>query len=147
MTGAGWQKPRTNLRRTRPAATGIRTSLASSPSPHTAPARRPASGVYEGSLLPKVFHNQIIHCDALPSVVRSYPAIPDGAGYKVTQTSHLDGAKRTDGPPRRRLPGRTARSSFTDWYDPGVGATARATWTAAVFSGGAEGVKYTGAEV
>jgi putative membrane-bound dehydrogenase-like protein len=39
--------------------------------------------VYEGKLLPDVFHNQIIHCDAGPRVVRAYPVQPDGAGYKA----------------------------------------------------------------
>src|SRR5688572_7272287 len=39
--------------------------------------------VYEGDLLPKVFQNQVIHCDAGPRVVRAYPVTPDGAGYKA----------------------------------------------------------------
>src|SRR3954465_776256 len=33
--------------------------------------------VYEGSLLPPVFRNQIIHCDAGPKVVRAYPVKND----------------------------------------------------------------------
>src|SRR3989475_3925014 len=39
--------------------------------------------VYEGKLLPEVFRNQVIHCDAGPRVVRAYPANSDGAGYKA----------------------------------------------------------------
>src|SRR5205807_6335049 len=39
--------------------------------------------VYEGKLLPKIFQNQMIHCDAGPRIVRSYPVKPDGAGYKA----------------------------------------------------------------
>jgi putative membrane-bound dehydrogenase-like protein len=39
--------------------------------------------VYEGQLLPAVFHNQLIHCDAGPRVVRSYAAQADGAGYRA----------------------------------------------------------------
>ena len=39
--------------------------------------------VYEGQLLPEIFHNRIIHCDALPRVVRAYPTRPDGAGYRA----------------------------------------------------------------
>src|SRR2546426_3916308 len=38
--------------------------------------------LYEGRLLPQVFWNQMIHCDAGPRVVRAYPVQPDGAGYK-----------------------------------------------------------------
>jgi putative membrane-bound dehydrogenase-like protein len=36
---------------------------------------------YEGNLLPETFRNRIIHCDALPRVVRAYPTQHDGAGY------------------------------------------------------------------
>ena len=39
--------------------------------------------VYEGKLLPEVFRNQVIHCDAGPRVVRAYPANSDGAGYRA----------------------------------------------------------------
>jgi putative membrane-bound dehydrogenase-like protein len=39
--------------------------------------------VYEGRLLPSVFHNQLIHCDAGPRVVRAYPVRNDGAGYRA----------------------------------------------------------------
>lgn len=36
---------------------------------------------YEGNLLPEPFRNRVIHCDALPRVVRAYPTQRDGAGY------------------------------------------------------------------
>jgi len=39
--------------------------------------------VYEGKLLPEVFRNQVIHCDALPRVVRSYLTHAEGAGYRA----------------------------------------------------------------
>jgi len=39
--------------------------------------------LYEGRLLPQIFWNQMIHCDAGPGVVRAYPVVPDGAGYKA----------------------------------------------------------------
>src|SRR5438552_2670825 len=39
--------------------------------------------VYEGELLPPIFRQQIIHCDAGPRVVRAYPAQKSGAGYKA----------------------------------------------------------------
>ena len=39
--------------------------------------------MYEGNLLPKEFHNQLIHSDAGPNVVRSYTVDKDGAGYKA----------------------------------------------------------------
>lgn len=39
--------------------------------------------VYEGKLLPEAFRNRMIHCDALPRVVRAYPTQPQGAGYRA----------------------------------------------------------------
>jgi putative membrane-bound dehydrogenase-like protein len=39
--------------------------------------------VYEGKLLPERFRNRMIHCDALPRVVRAYPTEPQGAGYRA----------------------------------------------------------------
>jgi putative membrane-bound dehydrogenase-like protein len=39
--------------------------------------------VYEGKLLPEAFRNRMIHCDALPRVVRAYPTQHDGAGYRA----------------------------------------------------------------
>src|SRR6266481_2899936 len=39
--------------------------------------------VYEGKLLPEAYRNQVIHCDALPRVVRAYPVQPQGAGYNA----------------------------------------------------------------
>jgi putative membrane-bound dehydrogenase-like protein len=39
--------------------------------------------LYEGALLPEIFRNQIIHCDAGPRVVRAYVTQPDRAGYKA----------------------------------------------------------------
>src|SRR5439155_7224950 len=38
---------------------------------------------YEGKLLPKLYQNQVIHCDAGPRIVRAYPVTADGAGYKA----------------------------------------------------------------
>ena len=40
--------------------------------------------IYEGDLLPEIFRNQIIHCDAGPKVVRAYPVKNSGAGYSAT---------------------------------------------------------------
>lgn len=39
--------------------------------------------LYEGTLLPEPFRNQVIHCDAGPRVVRAYVTQPEGAGYKA----------------------------------------------------------------
>jgi putative membrane-bound dehydrogenase-like protein len=39
--------------------------------------------LYEGRLLPESLRHQMIHCDALPRVVRAYPTQVDGAGYRA----------------------------------------------------------------
>ena len=45
--------------------------------------------VYEGKLLPEIFRNQVLHCDALPRVVRAYLVQPSGAGYKSEEKNIL----------------------------------------------------------
>jgi len=50
---------------------------------HTGAGSPTGIAVYEGKLLPDVFHNQIIHCDAGPRVVRAYITQPNGAGYRA----------------------------------------------------------------
>jgi putative membrane-bound dehydrogenase-like protein len=45
--------------------------------------------MYEGKLLPEAFRNRVIHCDALPRVVRAYPTQPQGAGYHAEITDLL----------------------------------------------------------
>ena len=45
--------------------------------------------VYEGNQLPEIFHNQIIHCDAGPSIVRAYVRENDGAGYKAEMVKYF----------------------------------------------------------
>ena len=92
MTGAGWgvgwkkRKPKAR-RRTKSflRMASIRSRRRAEPVAHR---RRFAHGhrVYEGKLLPEVFRNQVIHCDAGPRVVRAYPVKPDGAGYSATIT-------------------------------------------------------------
>jgi hypothetical protein len=54
--------------------------------------------LYEGALLPRVFQNQMIHCDAGPKVVRAYPVRNDGAGYRAAMVNLL--------------------TSQDDWYRP-----------------------------
>jgi putative heme-binding domain-containing protein len=78
--------------------------------------------VYEGELLPRVFQNQVIHCDAGPSIVRAYPATVDGAGYKGEIVNILDGAKKNKFfRPADVCTAPDGSLFVTDWYDPGVG--------------------------
>lgn len=76
--------------------------------------------VYEGSLLPEPFHGQIIHADAGPRVVRSYPVDRSGAGYSariVDLVSSEDPWFR----PSDVCVGPDGSLYIADWNDAGVG--------------------------
>src|SRR5262249_49784955 len=74
----------------------------------------------------KVFQNQVIHCDAGPSIVRAYPVTDDGAGYKASIVNILDGSKRNNWFRPADVCVAPDDSLFvTDWYDPGVGGHAQ----------------------
>jgi putative heme-binding domain-containing protein len=77
--------------------------------------------VYEGSLLPKQFQNQVIHCDAGPSICRAYPVTNDGAGYKAEVINILDGKRNNWFRPVDPCVAPDGSLFVTDWYDPGVG--------------------------
>lgn len=78
--------------------------------------------VYEGDLLPSIFHGQPIHCDAGPNVVRAYITQPDGAGYKAEIVNILDGAAKDRWfRPSDVCVAPDGSLIVADWYDPGVG--------------------------
>lgn len=77
--------------------------------------------VYEGDLLPAVFRNQVIHCDAGPNVVRAYPASPEGAGYKADIVDMVVGDRDRWFRPADVGVAPDGSLFVTDWYDPGVG--------------------------
>src|SRR5262249_20314968 len=82
--------------------------------------------VYEGTLLPKVFQDQIIHCDPGPSVVRAYPVKAKGAGYTAEIENILDGSRKNNWFRAADVCVAPDGSLFvTDWYDPGVGGHAQ----------------------
>ena len=78
--------------------------------------------IYEGDALPEIFQNQIIHCDAGPNIVRSYPVENDGAGYKATIVNMIDGAEKNQWfRPSDVCVAPDGSLIIADWYDPGVG--------------------------
>jgi hypothetical protein len=77
--------------------------------------------VYEGTLLPKVFQNQMIHCDAGPSVCRAYPVTKNGAGYKADTVNVLAGTRDNWFRPSDVCVAPDGSLFVADWYDPGVG--------------------------
>ena len=76
--------------------------------------------VYEGRLLPPIFRNQLIHCDAGPRIVRAYPSQPDGAGYKAG-TEDILTTSDTWFRPSDVCTAPDGSVYVADWNDAGVG--------------------------
>lgn len=77
--------------------------------------------VYEGNLLPEVFQNQMLHCDAGPNVVRAYPVQKNGAGYKAEMVNLLHSKTDQWFRPADVCAAPDGSVFVADWYDPGVG--------------------------
>ncbi|AMV22579.1 PVC-type heme-binding CxxCH protein [Planctomyces sp. SH-PL14] len=122
MTGASWQTPRTNIETEIPLRhwhlndPGVMPNLL-----QTGGGAPTGICIYEGTLLPKTFQNQIIHCDAGPNVVRAYPAKPAGAGYTAEMVNILFGARDNWFRPSDACVAPDGSLIVSDWYDPGVG--------------------------
>ena len=122
LTGAGWRSPRTGMAADVPIRHWHQNDPGVMPNLLQTGAGSPTGiTVYEGRLLPKVFHDQVIHCDAGPNVVRAYPAIPDGAGYKARIVNVVHGARDNWFRPADVCVAPDGSLFVTDWYDPGVG--------------------------
>ena len=76
--------------------------------------------MYEGKLLPQVFRNKIVHCDAGPRVVRAYSSQPDGAGYK-TEIKDILTTSDTWFRPSDVCVAPDGSLYVADWNDAGVG--------------------------
>ena len=76
--------------------------------------------IYEGKLLPEVFRNQIVHCDAGPRVVRAYPVKNQGAGYSATMENILTSSDSWYRPADVCV-GPDGALFIADWHDAGVG--------------------------
>lgn len=122
MTGAGWNSPRTNLEAEIPLRHWHLNDPGVVPNLLQTGAGSPTGiCIYEGDLLPKVFHNQVIHCDAGPNVVRSYPVKKSGAGYSAETVDILLGARDNWFRPSDVCVAPDGSLIVADWYDPGVG--------------------------
>ncbi|MEM9830020.1 MAG: PVC-type heme-binding CxxCH protein [Bacteroidota bacterium] len=76
--------------------------------------------IYEGDLLPERFHNQVIHADAGPNVIRAYPVETDGAGYSASIDNIVKGKDQWFRPADVCI-APDGSLFIADWYDPGVG--------------------------
>lgn len=122
MTGAGWQANRDNIEPEIPRRHWHLNDPGVVPNLLQTGAGSPTGIiVYEGKLLPDVFRNQVIHCDAGPNVVRAYPVQKDGAGYKAQIVNVLEGARDQWFRPADICVAPDGSLIIADWYDPGVG--------------------------
>lgn len=122
VTGAGWNTPRTNLEKEIPLRHWHQNDPGVVPNLLQTGAGSPTGiCVYEGTLLPEIFQNQVIHCDAGPNVVRAYPVKKSGAGYTAEAVNILQGARDNWFRPSDVCVAPDGSLIVADWYDPGVG--------------------------
>ena len=122
ITGASWNTPRTNLELEIPLRHWHLNDPGVVPNLLQTGAGSPTGiCVYEGDLLPKVFQNQVIHCDAGPNIVRSYPVKKSGAGYTAEIVDVLKGTRDNWFRPSDVCVAPDGSLIVADWYDPGVG--------------------------
>ncbi|RPD46643.1 PVC-type heme-binding CxxCH protein [Paracnuella aquatica] len=121
-TGAGWRAHRTNMERDIPARHWHQNDPGSVPNLLVTGAGSPTGMVvYEGNLLPEAYRNQMIHCDAGPNIVRSYPVEREGAGFKASILPVLSGVRDQWFRPSDVCVAPDGSLFISDWYDPGVG--------------------------
>ena len=121
LTGAGWGQKRSNLEDEISRRHWHQNDPGAIPNLLITGAGAPTGiTIYEGKLLPKIFQNQIIHCDAGPRVVRSYPVTPEGAGYKAEIVDILSTADSWFRPSDVCV-APDGSIFISDWNDAGVG--------------------------
>lgn len=122
-TGAGWRTPRSNLETKTERRHWHQNDPGVVPNLLATGAGSPAGiCMYEGDALPSVFHNQMIHCDPGPGVVRSYPVTKQGAGF-TAKVVNIVKSKEGNANFRPSDVCVAANGSLivADWHDPGVG--------------------------
>lgn len=121
MTGAGWSEKRTNMETETSRRHWHQNDPGVIPNLLITGAGAPTGiTVYEGKLLPEIFQNQIIQCDAGLRVVRSCLVKPDDAGFKAEMTNLLS-SKDTWFRPSDVCVAPDGSLFVSDWNDSGVG--------------------------
>ena len=122
ITGAGWQTERTNWESEIPQRHWHLNDPGVVPTMLITGAGSPTGiTIYEGEMLPEVFRNQVIHCDAGPNVVRAYVAKNEGSGYSAKIENLALGETDKWFRPADVATAPDGSMFVTDWYDPGVG--------------------------
>ena len=122
-TGSNWKTPRSGMHPDIPSRHWHQNDPGVIPNLLVTGAGSPTGiCVYEGDALPTVFQNELIHCDAGPSIVRAYPVKKSGAGYTAEIVNMIDGAKQNPWfRPSDVCVVPDGSLIVADWYDPGVG--------------------------
>ncbi len=76
---------------------------------------------YEGTSLPLIFRNQVIHCDAGPGVVRAYIRKDNGAGYSARIVNILEQGEDRWFRPSDVCAAPDGSLFISDWNDANVG--------------------------
>ena len=122
MTGAWWGENRTNIEDSIPYRHWHLNDPGVVPNMLQTGAGSPTGIlVYEGSLLPAQFQNQLIHSDAGPNVVRTYTIKKSGAGYRADIINIVKGDKDQWFRPSDVCVAPDGSLFIADWYDVGVG--------------------------
>jgi putative membrane-bound dehydrogenase-like protein len=82
---------------------------------------------YEGTLLPKRFHNQLLHTDAGPRELRAFHITPKGAGHTLVKENVVSSTD-TWFRPSDVCVAPDGSVMIADWYDPGVGGHGMGDW-------------------
>ena len=122
LTGEGWRVPRTGIEDEIPERHWHLNDPGVVPNLLQTGAGSPTGIlVYEGDLLPERFHGQMIHADAGPHVVRSYPVEKDGAGYTATIDDIVSEKSDKWFRPADVTVAPDGSLFIADWYDATVG--------------------------
>ncbi|AWL09758.1 c-type cytochrome [Aquirufa nivalisilvae] len=122
MSDAGWSANRTNIEPEIPSRHWHLNDPGVVPNLLQTGSGSPTGMIlYEGNLLPKAFQNQMIHCDAGPNVVRSYPVKAQGAGFEASILPLVEGVNDQWFRPADVTAAPDGSVFIADWYDPGVG--------------------------
>ena len=126
LTGAAWRTKRPNIEPEIPLRHWHQNDPGTIPNLLQTGAGSPTGLLFnEGSGLGARFANQIIHCDAGPRVVRSYPVKKAGAGFTAEIVDILTSSDNWFRPSDVALHP-DGSLLVADWYDAGVGGHAMA---------------------